>query len=307
MATNPMQRKARVSFLLGVLITLIIAAIVISLLFLQLKKLREEQQAEEAKKVQVLVLKKDVKSGDEVDISDTTTVTVSKDGVPSNALKSFPEGEKDDSVFISKVDLYKNMVLTDNLLTESDNPITDDLRKMEYNVFVLPTQLESDEYIELRFSLPSGQDYIVISKKKVEIPEIGDGPDDDNILINLNESEILTVNCAIVESAKIPGSKLYVARYVEPGLQKVATPTYIPSAEIIEEIHDDPNIVVDAKNTIIGRYQNNENLVRNKGIQPALNSNAENADDDVQTKVTESITNTKEDRKKYLDSLSSAN
>ena len=39
MATNPMQRKARNSFLLGVLTTLVLAAIVIALLILQLKNL----------------------------------------------------------------------------------------------------------------------------------------------------------------------------------------------------------------------------------------------------------------------------
>ena len=35
MATNPMQRKARNSFLLGVLVTLLIATLVIALLLIQ--------------------------------------------------------------------------------------------------------------------------------------------------------------------------------------------------------------------------------------------------------------------------------
>ena len=41
MASNPMQRQKRVSFLLGVLTMLIIAAIVIALLFMQLMKLKK--------------------------------------------------------------------------------------------------------------------------------------------------------------------------------------------------------------------------------------------------------------------------
>ena len=36
MATNPMQRKARNSFLLGILVTLIISGIIIAFLFIQL-------------------------------------------------------------------------------------------------------------------------------------------------------------------------------------------------------------------------------------------------------------------------------
>ena len=42
MATNPMQRKARNSFLLGMLITLVIAGAIIALLFIQLKNYKEK-------------------------------------------------------------------------------------------------------------------------------------------------------------------------------------------------------------------------------------------------------------------------
>ena len=45
MASNPMQRQKRVSFLLGMLVMLIIAAIVIALLFMQLINLKKEQDA----------------------------------------------------------------------------------------------------------------------------------------------------------------------------------------------------------------------------------------------------------------------
>ena len=58
-AVNPMQRKARNSFLLGVLLTLLITGIVITLLFLQLKKMNDEKVAEAALKVNVYVLNKD--------------------------------------------------------------------------------------------------------------------------------------------------------------------------------------------------------------------------------------------------------
>ena len=60
MATNPMQRKARNSFLLGMLVMLLIAGVVIALLFMQLmnkiKKEKEELQAS----VNAYVLNQDV-------------------------------------------------------------------------------------------------------------------------------------------------------------------------------------------------------------------------------------------------------
>ena len=45
MATNPMQRKARNSFLLGMLVMLLILGIVIALLFMQLmNKVKKEKE-----------------------------------------------------------------------------------------------------------------------------------------------------------------------------------------------------------------------------------------------------------------------
>ena len=45
MATNPMQRKARNSFLLGMLVMLLISGIIIALLFIQLmNKTKKEQE-----------------------------------------------------------------------------------------------------------------------------------------------------------------------------------------------------------------------------------------------------------------------
>ena len=43
MATNPMQRQARNSFLLGMVVTLLIAGVIVALLFMQIKKLNEKK------------------------------------------------------------------------------------------------------------------------------------------------------------------------------------------------------------------------------------------------------------------------
>ena len=42
MATNPMKRKSKISFLMGVLVTLIFAALAIAFLLIQLKIKREQ-------------------------------------------------------------------------------------------------------------------------------------------------------------------------------------------------------------------------------------------------------------------------
>ena len=66
MATNPMQRKARNSFLLGFMVMLIIAAIIIALLVMQIVNFKQEEQEKQEISVSVKVLNRDVKSGDTI-------------------------------------------------------------------------------------------------------------------------------------------------------------------------------------------------------------------------------------------------
>ena len=56
MASNPMQRQARNSFVLGMVLTLIIAAIIVALMFMQIKKLNEKIKADQAATKSVYVL-----------------------------------------------------------------------------------------------------------------------------------------------------------------------------------------------------------------------------------------------------------
>ena len=69
MASNPMQRQKRVSFLLGMLVMLIIAAIVIALLFMQLINLKKEKDAAKAAERKVYVVSTDVSSGSGIQIT----------------------------------------------------------------------------------------------------------------------------------------------------------------------------------------------------------------------------------------------
>lgn len=358
MATNPMQRKARNSFLLGVLITLVIAGIIIAFLFIQLKNYKDKEAEERANSVKVWVLSQDVISGQVITTDMLKQQVTNKTLVPSNAIgdasiladyslsdkegneviteyknnvatlylskngtryeiKTEDEtgsyyieksGEKEyvelsEDPIIAKVDMDKNTVITIDMISKSNEKTTDDLRKQEYNMLVLPTQLETGEYVDVRLSLPSGQDYIVISKKQVEIPQINGVDMDDTIWMKLTESEIITMNNAIVEAYKMEGSKLYVTTYTEAGIQSAATPTYVPTGEVMQLISDNPNIVQTAKNALISRYNQNQEKVRNNTINPLINSNGTEGEENLKSKVEESVTNSKEKRKEYLDSL----
>ena len=358
MATNPMQRKARNSFLLGVLVTLVLAGILIALLILQLKNYKEKEAEEQANSVKVWVLSQDVISGQVITTDMLKQQVTNKTLVPSNAIGDMSilsnyslsdkegneviteyknnvatlylskngtkyeiktesetgsyyierNGDKEylelsEDPIIAKVNLNKNSVITIDVISKSNEKTTDDLRKQEYNMLVLPTQLETGEYVDVRLSLPSGQDYIVVSKKQVEIPQVNGIDVDDTIWIKLTEDEIITMNNAIVEAYKMQGSKLYVTTYTEAGIQSAATPTYVPTGEVMQLISNNPNIVQVAKNTLISRYNANQGNVRNNVINPTINSNGQEGEENLKTKVEESITNSKENRKEYLQSL----
>ena len=355
MATNPMQRKARNSFLLGMLVMLIIAGLIIAFLVMQLMDKINKERTDAANMVNAYVLNQDVKSGQVITTDMLTLTPVNKTLVPSNAtsdlsvienyalqdkegnqiLTQYNNGnatmyitidnnryqvgqeentgnfyierngqreylELDSVPIVAKVDMNANTLITTDLISRGDSVVQDDVRKQEYNVVILPIDLTTGDYIDIRLMLPNGQDFIVVSKKEVEIPVVGETDSLDTIWVNLSEDEILHMSSAIVDAAKINGAKLYATKYTEPGMQNAATPTYVVSAESSALLQSDPNVLENAMEAIRNRYNV---ALRNDYINNVINSNAEQADSNLQTNMEESITKSLETRQDYLDSL----
>ena len=360
MATNPMQRKARNSFLLGMLVMLLISGIVIALLIMQLMDRIKKDNEELANSVNAYVLNQDVRSGQVITTDMLTLQTVNKTLVPSNATSDISlienyalqdkEGndiytkyrnnepalyitidgteyqveqeEETDNYFITrnnnkeylelnsvplvaKVNMNANTLITTELLSKSDNMVQDDMRKQEYNMVVLPMDLTTGDYIDIRLMLPSGQDYIVVSKKEVEIPNVGGIDSADTIWINMTEDEILHMSCAIIEAYQINGAKLYATKYTEAGMQAAATPTFPINESTSALLESDPNVLERAMSEIRARYNNNNSVaLRNEYINSVINAQGDQATTNLQTNMEESITNSQNSRKEYLDSLS---
>ena len=310
MAMNPMQRKANNSFLLGILITLLITGIIIALLIIQVSKLNKELQSEEAKKVKVYVVADTIKSGetvteDKLQFVETTLGTVDT----SNMVTYLETQDVEDpatgdinTVYTqkAKVDLNPGTILTNDLLYEGE-ALASDVRRQEYNVILPQSQLTTGDYIDVRLRTPDGRDLIVISHKEVTIPTILDIETANCIWMNLSEEETLMLSCAIVESYQMNGGKLYSTKYIEPGIQEAAIPTYQPNNATISLIHNNPNIVQEAKNELVTRYNENKDTIR-PGIDSAVNN--EDASDNVIDKTEEEITSLKEERETYIESLS---
>lgn len=291
MAVNPMQRKARNSFLLGMLVTALIAAVIIIFLFLQLNTIKQKQ--EQTTKT-VYVLNKNINSGDTITVSDLTPTDVSSDAVPVD----FAGINNISSDTIARISLKSGTVLTQSMLNTQGEKVSKDQRLQEFNMITLPTQLSVGDYVDIRFMLPSGQDFVVVSKKKIQ------NANSTTIWINLTEEEILVMNSAIVESYVITASKLYAVPYSEPGNQETAMATYVPNQEVISLINSEKanSIITELSN----RYAQEFVERRNANINSALNQYSDSELTNKESKIQEEITKLQESRKQYLDTLSSA-
>lgn len=301
MATNPMQRKARNSFLLGMLTMLITSGIIIAFLFIQLTNIKKAEKQEKLAMVTVYTLNRDVDAGEEVSEADFTITSVNKDIAPKDYLTPTDLKEKN----IAKIAMTAGTVLSKEMIYEDESEQGNDVRKQEYNMFVLPTDLQNGDYIDIRLMLPSGTDYIVASKKRVEIPQIAQVDATDTISVNLSEEETLLVSNAIIDAYKIVGSKLYVTRYTEPGLQKASEPTFPANKDVMSLINANPNIVEKARQALWARYNDGDGVnQRNNVINSSITNAGDQATQNLQTKMEDSITNSQTRRKEYLDSLS---
>ena len=207
---------------------------------------------------------------------------------------------------LAKVAMQANTILTRETITKGNNTTADDVRKQEYNMIVLPTQIQTGDYIDIRLSMPTGEDYIVVSKKEVTVPMVGDTDSEDTIWVNLTEEEILTMNSAIMDAFRVDGSKLYATTYTEPGIQSAASPTYVINSEVIQLIISNPNIINEVKNALNARYSANNLSAQRDRINQNLQNNLETSDENLKAKVEESIQKTQEQRQKYLQDLESA-
>jgi len=300
MAMNPMQKKARTSFLLGMFLTLIITGIIIGLLIFKLGQIKKEQEAIQYQKV--YVLSQDVLSGDNIEGAGKIQEIEAR-FVPNNAIKSADMAEYITEKTTAKIELRKGTVLTTDMVNKEGVEKTSDVRLQEYNMVVLPSQLEEGESVDIRLRLPSGEDYIVLSKKHVE------QTNEDTIWINVAEEEILTMSNAIVEAYIMEGSLLYATTYADAGMQAASTPTYIVSSNVLRIMDVNPNITKEAWDNLATRYNKQGGSFQEKASQQreVINNEkgkySQDEKQNIEQNVVDEIERKKAARQQFVDGL----
>lgn len=294
MAVNPMQKKARNSFLLGMIITLIVCAIIGVILYIAVIGPENKASKEKGTATKAYALNRDVKSGQEITADMLSPINTYSNLIPQNyidstILTSVESGKK----VVAKVDLYKNTILTASTVTTEENTVTKDVRTMEYNMLTLPINLTIGDYVDIRITLPDGQDFIVIAKKEIKNIQ------GNTVTFDMSEADIVMLNSAIVESYIMKASNIYIAKYVEPGMQEKAANTYVPTAEVIRLIETDSNIVSTAKNELTSRFDANIRSQMNSTVNQYSEQGLTNVEEGIQKQIEDA----KKAREEYLSSL----
>lgn len=146
---------------------------------------------------------------------------------------------------IAKVNLSENTLLTKSILFENE-ATPDDLRAAEYSFILLQSKLSADDFVDIRIQFPNGNDYILLSKKKVNNIE------DKTVWLNLNEEEILSMSSAMVD-AYLENAIIYSLSYVEPYTQEASIVTYPIKQNVLDLILKSPNIVNVAREQLEAR------------------------------------------------------
>ena len=110
MAKNPMQRKSRNSFILGMFITLIITGSIIGLLVFKLININKENKEKEQGLKNAYVLVTDIKSGDSIKLENLKKVDIETNIIPSNAITLSQIEENT----IAKIDLKTGTIYSKN-------------------------------------------------------------------------------------------------------------------------------------------------------------------------------------------------
>lgn len=176
-------------------------------------------------------LLREIPAGERIVRQDLASIVLPVNSVPGDWLHA-----SEDIVGKSpKITVAPNTLLTGSLLFE-EGAVADDLRYREMGFIQLPGELKQKDVVDIRIQFPTGQDYILLSKKRVESLAPG--------VVNsiLNEEEILLLSSGIVD-AYLHKASIYALKYVEPYLQREAIPTYPPSDAVLQVIRKDPNII----------------------------------------------------------------
>lgn len=165
---------------------------------------RQSKQVEavEEAKIGVYLLTQPVEKGDLIAQEMLKRVDLVEAIIPSDALKNVQDIINKKAV----MHLETNTMLTETLVIEPDlTEVTADL--VEISAIHVPEILEVGDLINLRIHFPTGQDYIVLENKEIQVLNV----EKETFFVIMDEEEILAYSSAKEDVLLYPGTSFYVS------------------------------------------------------------------------------------------------
>lgn len=233
MLVGPMKKKlVSTVIVVAVVLTAVFGAILYVVWSGQQSEIKLLQQKSET--IQRYVFTKNFSAGHVIDTGDLTLAAVKAETTPGNSFSAYvevtPENRQEIYMLTGtnynqyesiptldllvgrklKINVSTNTTLTEEMLVAVDEEATDDLRLEEFAMITLPSDTNTGDYIDVRIVFPTGEDFSVLTGKKVEKYT------DNTLFMKLTEDDILTMGSAIVEAYMYDGTKIYATKYVDP-------------------------------------------------------------------------------------------
>lgn len=195
------------------------------------------QEAESYKQAHLYVLKRDAVAGEELTAGMLQEQKVqSQEELPAASFAAQEEllGKR------LKVSLPKGAALYADLVYEGA-PAAEDERSVELQQVYLPQTLQENEFVDVRIAFPNGEDYLVVSHKRVYriLRDEEDGT--QTIQLRFLEEELLRYQAARVDTTVYRDTALYAVPYV--GEYQQAAQVYYPvNPAVFRLLQWDPNV-----------------------------------------------------------------
>lgn len=193
----------------------------------------------------VYLFSRDIEQGQVLTDNDLFMAEIDTAIVPTGVIES-----KDEVVGkVLKIDVSKHLpVNIHQVYTLEDIP--DDLREKEFTSFEVPTKLITGDTVDIRIKFPSGNDYIVLSKKIVyDLERLYNETNQlqsETVWLHLNEEEITFISSAIVD-AYLNGALIYAVEYIDPYVQEAAVVNYPLNYSVLDAIMSNPELLTEAE------------------------------------------------------------
>lgn len=214
MMMGPTKKKVIVTGIIAFTIPVVLGSVA----FMQYNKKKEAEIAELKRKSETTkgyVFADNLLEGDIIAASDLLLVDIKGESAPIDSFS----GSRDEIVGRRlRINAEKRTIVTESMLMDEVD-IHPELseRLQEFNMLLLPSDLNQGDYVDIRITFPSGENYVVVAGK--EVKKLGTTVDSNTIFLQLDEEEIVRTTAAILESYMSDGIKVYVTKYVEPSAQ----------------------------------------------------------------------------------------